>query len=99
TQVSPFMLKTGRLPRIMPPLITGSAAEEMEDKEETFPRELIESLNNEVDGAKDCLLAVKISQAHHANKDHGLDPLFKVGNKVMLETAHWRRDYMQKKSG
>jgi hypothetical protein len=70
-----------------------------EEEEGTRARKLVEKVNGEVEGAKDCLLAAKISQAHHANKGRSIDPEFAVGDKVMLKTAHRRRDYMQRKGG
>lgn len=98
TQVSPFVLKTGRSPRVLPPLFSLSEVSDVDDSDEgTRARELIERLNGEVEGAKDCLLAAKVSQAHHANKGRANEPEFSVGDKVMLETAHCRREYMQNK--
>ena len=38
--------------------------------------------------ARDNMTAVKIHQAHVANKDHHPDPEFKVGDKVMLATVN-----------
>lgn len=89
TQVSPFILKTGRSLHLLPPLvgmeITGG---NIEEKKMTWALEVIEEINREVEAAKDCLLATKSSQAHHANKDRDVDPEFKVGDQVMLETKH-----------
>jgi hypothetical protein len=45
-------------------------------------------MEEETNAAKDNLLAAKIQQAHFANKDCLPDPAFRVGNKVMLTTAH-----------
>lgn len=94
-QVSPFILKTGRSPRVLLPLVAnmdeGPAQEEDEEKQ---AQELIERINGEVDRVKDCLLAAKITQVHHANKDRGSDPELMVGEKVMMKTAHCRCEYM-----
>lgn len=49
--------------------------------------------------SKDSLLAAKISQAHHANNQQGLEPTFQVGDRVLLATGHQQREYMQAKSG
>lgn len=99
-QVLPFMLKMGRSLRVMPLLVL---AEEMlstmKPKEEEEAMKLIERLVEEMEGLRDCLLVAKILQVHHANKDRSMDLEFKVGENTMLEMAHWRRDYMQKKSG
>lgn len=100
TQVSPFVLKTGCSPRVLPPLVSMLSDEALEDQDEmTRAREVIERVNGEVEGAKDCLLVAKISQAHQANKERTNDAKFEVGEKVMLKTAHCRREYMHKKSG
>lgn len=99
TQVSPFVLKMGRSPRLLPPVFGREEEVEEEVREEAEQaKELIEKLSGEVEGVKDCLLAVKISQVHHVNKHMTVDPAFAIGDKVMLETVHQRRDYMQKKS-
>lgn len=100
TQISPFVLKTGRSPWVLLPL-TGVECimEDSELEEATQARGLVESINEDVEAAKDCLLAAEISQVHHANKDRRVDPGFTVGDQVMLEMAHQRREYMQKKSG
>jgi len=41
----------------------------------------------DVHAAKDSMLAAKISQVHHANKDWSLEPSFCVGDHVMLTTV------------
>jgi hypothetical protein len=59
----------------------------------------MEWLTNDLLEARDSLTAAKISQAHHANKERAPDREFEVGDRVLLATAHRRRDYMQKKDG
>lgn len=51
--------------------------------------------NIELDTAEatDNILAVKISQAYQTNKHHSLDPVFAIGNWVMLLTMHQRREF------
>lgn len=56
-------------------------------------------LESNVLDVRDSLLTAKIAQAHHANSGRAPDPDFKVGDRVMLATAHRRRDYMQAKDG
>ncbi|KAF8222955.1 hypothetical protein L208DRAFT_1064536, partial [Tricholoma matsutake] len=98
TQVSPFVLKTGQSPCVLLPIgLTPNAEECMEEEETAQARELIERINNEVEGAKDCLLGTLT--VHHANKEHSKEPEFRVGEKVMMKTMHRRREYIQKKSG
>jgi hypothetical protein len=101
TGVSPFVLKTGRSPRLLPPLITTTSTTDKEDPSahEVEARAFIETMEEETNTAKDNLLAAKIQQAHFANKDHLPDPMFRVGDKVMLTTAHRQRDYICAKDG
>lgn len=74
------------------------APEPTSDGEDTA-RAVMERLTVDLLEAKDSLTAAKISQAHHANKDRAPDHEFKIGDRVLLATAHCRRDYMQKKDG
>jgi len=60
---------------------------------------IMAQLANDILEARDSLTATKISQAHHTNKDHSLDPTFKVRECMMLATTHRQHDYMQKKNG
>lgn len=59
----------------------------------------MEDLQSCLADAMDSLFAAKISQALKANTLHGPDLEFKVGNKVLLSTEHWRHEYTQKKEG
>lgn len=101
TTVSPFVLKTGRSPRLLPLLImpTGTTKNNHNTPEDVDARTFIEAMEEETDVAKDCLLAAKLQQAHFANRDRLLEPKYQVGDKVMLATAHRRRDYIQAKDG
>jgi len=55
--------------------------------------ELIEKLKWDVEDAKDHLLEVKCLQAFYANRDHGPEDVFQVGDKVMLSTLHHQREF------
>jgi hypothetical protein len=98
TGVTPFMLKSGHSPRLIPPLIdpekgvlttneTDSAIDQgnaqpaaaRSDGEECAEA-VMSQLADTLLEAKDSLMAAKISQAHHANKDRCPDPCFKVGD-------------------
>ena len=68
------------------------------DSEETV-HIVTNQLTDDLLDAKDSLTAAKISQAHHANKDHALDPTFEIGDHVLLTTAHHQQEYMQAKNG
>jgi hypothetical protein len=101
TGVSPFVLKTGRSPHLVPPLITptdrtgdnGAAPDEVD------ARAFIETMEEETNAARDGLLAAKLHQAHFVNKDRLADPTYQAGDKVMLATAHRQRDYIRAKDG
>lgn len=56
-------------------------------------------MQRHVSEAQDNLLAAKITQAHYANEYRADDPQYKVGDKVWLNTANRRRDYVMKGSG
>lgn len=89
TGFSPFILKTGHSPQLLPPLIsiTPPSSEAMLNEEERAGAVLAE-IKSSVQGAQDTMLAAKLSQAHHANSHHTLDPKFVIGDQVMLVTTH-----------
>ncbi|KIJ43231.1 hypothetical protein M422DRAFT_133854, partial [Sphaerobolus stellatus SS14] len=93
TSFSPFQLKTGRSPRIIPPLVPlpeGVTANDI------TAREIIDRLQTDVKEAQDSLLAAKVRQAHHANEHRGCEDIYDVGDLVMLSTANHRRNYKRK---
>ncbi|KJA20303.1 hypothetical protein HYPSUDRAFT_104065, partial [Hypholoma sublateritium FD-334 SS-4] len=93
TGFSPSQLKTGRAPRLIPPIgvlpPNATAAE-------TTAHGIIKQIELDVREAQDNLLAAKIRQAYHANQHRGPDIEYKVGDKVMLSTTNRRRNYKQK---
>ncbi|KIM35807.1 hypothetical protein M413DRAFT_39809, partial [Hebeloma cylindrosporum] len=93
TGYSPFQLKMGRSPRILPPLILMPPRP---SREHINAREVIERVRNDIADAKDNLLVAKIAQAHHANEHRNDDPNYKVGDLVMLSTLNRRREHKQK---
>lgn len=99
TGFSPFMLKTGRAPCVIPPCVTRQEDPEEDTDELERAATLVKKLDMWTLEAKDSLLMVKISQAHHMNTHRGPETVFKVGEKVMLATGHQRREYLQAKSG
>jgi hypothetical protein len=101
TGMSPFILKTGRSPRLIPLLVNLVTIpnEEPTPPDMAAARIFMENMEEETNTAKDNLLTAKLHQAHFANKDRWLDPAFKVGEKAYLATAHCRRDYIRAKDG
>ena len=92
TGFSPFQLRMGRSPRIIPPLIPNLSITPKEIAAHT----IIERLTHDVWEAQDNLLKAKISQARQANKFRlGTFP-FEVGQRVRLSTLHRRREYKSK---
>jgi hypothetical protein len=105
TGFSPFSLKSAHSPRLILPLVNTPQAEAdsscpnpTSDGEDTA-NTVIKQLTTDLLKAKDSLTAAKISQVHHTNKDRAPAPEFKVGDRILLVTAHQRCDYMQKKDG
>lgn len=90
---SPFHLKTGRSPRVIPPLIPSTTTP---TPAEVDARQIIAQLELDVKEAQDSLLAAKIRQAYHANEHRAPEIVYKEGDLVMLSTENRRRNYKQK---
>ena len=88
TGFTPFQLRFGRSPRILPPLFA-SSSKHPADK---IASDLILRMQADISEAKDNLISSKITQAFQANKSRSLSFPFKVGDKVVLSTLHRRRD-------
>jgi hypothetical protein len=93
TGFSPFQLKTGRSPRLIPPLIPAATNP---TPAEADAREIITRLELDVKEAQDHLLAAKIRQAYHANEHRAPEIIYNEGDLVMLSTEHRRRNYKRK---
>ncbi|KDQ54032.1 hypothetical protein JAAARDRAFT_106478, partial [Jaapia argillacea MUCL 33604] len=98
TGFTPFQLRMGRSPHIIPPLLTSEIATVTESTNEADAQhaaDLIKHLEINVLQAQDNLLVAKVSQAAAANAHRGKEDVFVIGDLVMLSTLHCRRDYLQ----
>ena len=92
TSFSPFQLRMGCSPCLIPPLVRDQA----NNLEDTRATEVIEQLASDTMEAKDNLFRAKTDQAISANLHHADDFLFKVGGRVMLSTLHHCHEYKSK---
>ncbi len=88
---SGFQLCMGRLPHIVPSLVPECLINP--DSDFQAAADCIKKIEIDTAKAADNILAMKISQAHHANKHRSPEPSFSIGDHVMLLTMHRRRDY------
>lgn len=86
TGFTPFQLRFGRSPRILPPLIN-LPSKTPADKLAT---DLIQHMQLMTLEAQDNLISAKISQAHQSNKSHSPTFPFKTGDMVILSTLNRR---------
>jgi Chromo (CHRromatin Organisation MOdifier) domain len=93
TGFTPFQLKTGRSPRVIPPL---TPVDPSAPTPALTAHELIESIDLDVKQAQDALTAAKIRQAYHANQHRGQEIEYAPGDLVMLSTENRRRNYKRK---
>ena len=81
TSFSPFQLRMGRSPRVIPPLIP---VLRNASKEDVSARDIIQRLQMDVAEAQDNLLRAKITQAVKANKHRSMIFPFTIGSRVRL---------------
>jgi len=95
TGFSPFQLRMGRSPRIIPPLVPRTEIDTTPEAERAW--KVIRDLEIIAMEAQDNLLRAKISQAAQANKSRTLTFPFAIGGRVHLSTLNRRQEY--KKAG
>jgi hypothetical protein len=88
---SPFQLRMGRSPRVIPPLVERGNHDTAPEAERAY--DLIKKLEQISMEAQDNLLRTKISQAAQANKTWTLTFPFAVGGRVRLTMLHRRHEY------
>ena len=100
TKVSPFQLRMGRSPRLVPPIIPHPTATPTDtDVDASRARQVLDRIQLDVQEAKDNLMLAKIFQADQANRHRAQEDVYKVGDKVMLSTANRRKEYAPSSSG
>ena len=87
TGFSHFQLHIGRSPWVIPPIIPLDLPPTLRSAS-SHVEEVISCINLDVNEAQDNLIAIKAFQAHYANKSHGLEVIYAVGDHVMLSTFH-----------
>ena len=90
TGYSPFQLRFGKSPRILPPFINPTP--DPNPAVAAAETQIQQMLPIELD-ARDNLLTAKISQAHFQNKHRTNSFPFKVGDRAVLSTANRRAEY------
>lgn len=90
---SPFQLRMGHSPHIIPPLIPAKSNATVTDIDAWH---VIQKLETDVLKAQDNLLKAKILQSTQTNKHRTLKSPFKIGSHVQLLTLHQRNDYKAK---
>lgn len=97
TGFSPFQLRFGRSPRILPPLVSATSEDLPTDvispSTDNTAVQVIKRIHFDFLEAQDNLLRAKISQAAHANKTRLLTFPFKVGQRVRLSTKNRRHEF------
>jgi hypothetical protein len=88
TGFTPFQLRFGRSPRVLPPLIPSARL----TSTETLATDLLEHMQLSIAEAQDNLISTKVSQSFQANRTRTLTFPFKIGDRVVLLTLHCRRE-------
>jgi hypothetical protein len=92
TGFSPFQLRMGRSPHVIPPLVQGKDG----TLEDIRASQVIEHLTLDIKEAQDNMLRAKLVQSLAANEHCTDDFLFEKGKRVVLSTLHHCREYRSK---
>ncbi|KAG9225880.1 hypothetical protein CCMSSC00406_0006498 [Pleurotus cornucopiae] len=93
TGYTPFQLRLGVSPRVLPPLLPA------EDGDETEARDVIARLEGITASAQDSLLTSKIMQSINSLSARSPETPYKIGDSVYLSTSNRRREYMHSGEG
>lgn len=93
TGFSPFQLRLGLSPRLVPPLIRSESCDD------TRAEDVVARIEEICAEAKDSLLSAKISQSIHASIARSPETPFAIGDSVYLSTSNRRREYMHAGEG
>ncbi len=98
TGFTPFQLRLGCSPRVIPPLLNTNTDTVISDypEEGERARALLSQIETDVLEARDNLTLAKTNQAMAANTHRSSEHAYAVGDRVLLCTFHRRRDYMQR---
>lgn len=87
TGLSPFQLRLGCSPRVIPPLVTDTPPLDIDAER------IIKTIEEYTAQAKDSLIAAKIAQSLHANLSRSQEIPHAIGDLVYLSTSNRRREY------
>jgi transposase InsO family protein len=93
TEFSPFQLRMGRSPQVIPPIVPADVAAGPLHPDVLTARQVIDQVGIDIDEAKDNLLQAKVAMTHQTNKSRAPEDPYLPGNMVMLLTLHRRQEY------
>jgi hypothetical protein len=101
TGYSGFELRMGCSPKMITTWNPTEVVDSNPDLKDAVSKvsEVLQRLKDNVEEAKDNLLALKFSQAFYANMARGEEEVFEIGEKVMLNTLNRQREYKNGKKG